>query len=314
MSDEKSKQQLELEAAMQEMLGSDAIQQAQAMAMEQLQSMDMDAMMQQAMGSFDMNSFQEDMTNLIGELTEGIEVLSLPQLEEAYQKLEASLPDCVSTEKTFTEESLRTYEILLSGYLSFMNDSAMNTLAVESDKSYAGQVLEMLSESWGVEGREDLFGMLEYLLNEGHNAKWQACLSVATPEELFDDEMDEEDRHSMILCWQFANHFKDKLPETMMLGWDFGRAAMLIRWGFYTGMITEEESWSILDQIAEAMQDCFSSWKQFGLSYLFGSLFWMYPNDPEESTSARFYEGQEVLEGLLTNDGAWAAHPWIIAE
>ena len=107
-----------------------------------------------------------------------------------------------------------------------------------------------------------------------------------------------------------------KLPENYILGWDYGRAATVVRWGYTVGYINEEDSWAWLDQIAEKMIDVFDSWTEFGLSYVFGSLFWIAAFDGEEGISERFEEGIELLTELLDEDedgqpGVWAQCAWI---
>ena len=79
--------------------------------------------------------------------------------------------------------------------------------------------------------------------------------------------------------------------------------------------ISEQEAWEILDDIAEIMINNFNSWKEFGISYIIGGLFWTYRTNPE-GVASRYYETVEALEGLMTktddeDDGLWLVNPWI---
>ena len=47
-----------------------------------------------------------------------------------------------------------------------------------------------------------------------------------------DDPEDEDELESVLPCWKLAQYFKDKLPENYILGWDYGRAATVVRWGY----------------------------------------------------------------------------------
>ena len=65
-----------------------------------------------------------------------------------------------------------------------------------------------------------------------------------------DDPEDEEELESVLPCWKLAQYFKDKLPENYILGWDYGRAATVVRWGYTVGYINEEDSWTWLDPVS----------------------------------------------------------------
>ena len=47
-----------------------------------------------------------------------------------------------------------------------------------------------------------------------------------------------------------------------------------MRWGYFVGMIDEDTAHSILEVCAEEACARFEGWRDFGVSYLFGGLFW----------------------------------------
>ena len=215
-----------------------------------------------------------------------------------------------------SHETFRTFEILLTAYMSLKNAHEMDGLAMEEDPEFIDQIKDMLESSWGITNPAELTEKLRELTTAGHQAKYSRYQAAANPQELMDDPEDEEELESVLPCWKLAQYFKDKLPENYILGWDYGRAATVVRWGYTVGYINEEDSWTWLDQIAEKMIDVFDSWTEFGLSYVFGSLFWIAAFDGEQGISERFEEGIELLTELLDEDedgqpGVWAQCAWI---
>ena len=89
---------------------------------------------------------------------------------------------------------------------------------------------------------------------------------------------------------------------------------MICRWAYFMGYLSEEETWNILDHIASVMIENFSSWKEYGISYIFGGLFWTYRTNPC-GVYERYQETVGALEGLLSSededDGDWLFNPWI---
>lgn len=211
-------------------------------------------------------------------------------------------------------ERMRRFEVLLTGIISVLNDYKLDGLDVEPrDQDSRDLVLSILSDYWGVEDRDDLIGVLRYLIVEGHTKDYMNALEVisasGTAEDLHTEDMDDEDRAVSDARFAFTEAYAGQFGPAMLRGWDLGRAANVTRWGYFVGFIDEEEAWGILDQIADGCMEFFDSWTSYAQSYMFGSMFWKCPFGPEAC-----YENIAGLmisvEHLLT-EGPWKDFAWV---
>ncbi len=202
--------------------------------------------------------------------------------------------------------------IALSGIISTVNDHKLDELDVEERVPlFVQQITSLIRNSWGISGREDLIETLLYLSRAGYRARFAAYAEAASPEELFGDGMAEEDREGFVRGHAFVKHFKDKFGADFLLGWDIGRAAMITRWGYFVGWLTQAEAEQLLSDMGQVAANGLSGWKEFARSYLFGGAFW------KEVCAA--YDGKSYLDTLtdavrkLLSDGpegAWTHTPW----
>lgn len=241
--------------------------------------------------------------------------VSLDKIYELIKKMYEELPEGKIEVVRGDDPYIRHFEILLSGMLTYLNGHESNTLAVEEDDEFFKEKVDyILSEIWGITNKKETFETIAWLLNSGHTEEYLNYQDGQSYEEFINEESDEEDIEIAKNGFEFAQFFKGKLPENIMLGWDYGRASMICRWAYYLGYISEEETWGILDHIASVMISNFKSWKEYGISYIIGGLFWTYRKDPE-GVYDRYQETIGALEGLLTDededDGDWLLNPWI---
>ena len=202
--------------------------------------------------------------------------------------------------------------IALSGIISTVNDHKLDELDVEERVPlFVQQITSLIRNSWGICGREDLIETLLYLSRAGYRARFAAYAEAASPEELFGDDTAEEDREGIVRGHAFVQHFKDKLGADFLLGWDIGRAAMITRWGYFVGWLTQAETEQLLSDMGQVAANGLSGWREFARSYLFGGAFW------KEVCAA--YDGKSYLdtltdaaEKLLSDgpEGAWTHTPW----
>ena len=204
------------------------------------------------------------------------------------------------------------YCIALSGIISTVNDHKLDELDVEERVPlFVQQITSLIRNSWGISGREDLIETLLYLSRAGYRARFAAYAEAASPEELFGDDTAEEDREGIVRGHAFVQHFKDKYGADFLLGWDIGRAAMITRWGYFAGWLTQAEAEQLLSDMGQVAANGLSGWREFARSYLFGGAFW------KEVCAA--YDGKSYLDTLtdavqtLLSDGpegAWTHTPW----
>ena len=261
----------------------------------------------------DMQNYYENQMNMWNGLEEDV---SLEGVGTLIQNMYDSLPEGNKIKVKNGDEYIEKFEIMLSGILSYINGHDNDTLDVEEhNEFFHDRINYILTEFWGIENKDDVYNTIAWLLNEGHTDEYLGYANADTVDELINEDMDEEEIEIVKNGFEFTKYFKDKLPENIMLGWDYGRAAAIVRWSYFMNYISEEEAWEILDKIAGVMIGTFNSWKEFGISYIVGGLFWTYRKDPSE-TYSRYYETVEALEGLLTEtdeeeDGEWLRNPWI---
>lgn len=202
--------------------------------------------------------------------------------------------------------------IALSGIISTVNDHKLDELDVEERVPlFVQQITSLIRNSWGISGREDLIETLLYLSRAGYRARFAAYAEAASPEELFGNDMAQEDREGIVRGHAFVQHFKDKYGADFLLGWDIGRAAMITRWGYFVGWLTQAEAEQLLSDMGQVAANGLSGWREFARSYLFGGAFW------KEVCAA--YDGKSYLdtltdavEKLLSDgpEGAWTHTPW----
>ena len=237
--------------------------------------------------------------------------------EALYDYLESKLGEIDALEepqpKAYNIPALwERFCIALSGIISTVNDHKLDELDVEERVPlFVQQITSLIRNSWGICGREDLIETLLYLSRAGYRARFAAYAESASPEELFGDDTAEEDREGIVRGHAFVQHFKDKFGADFLLGWDIGRAAMITRWGYFVGWLTQAETEQLLSDMGQVAANGLSGWREFARSYLFGGAFW------KEVCAA--YDGKSYLdtltdavEKLLSDgpEGAWTHTPW----
>lgn len=237
--------------------------------------------------------------------------------EELYDYLESKLGEIDALEEPQPQAYhipalWERFCIALSGIISTVNEHKLDELDVEERVPlFVQQITSLIGNSWGISGREDLIETLLYLSRAGYRARFAAYAEAASPEELFGDDMAEEDREGIVRGHAFVQHFKDKYGADFLLGWDIGRAAMITRWGYFAGWLTQAEAEQLLSDMGQVAANELSGWREFARSYLFGGAFW------KEVCAA--YDGKSYLDtltdaaGKLLSDGpegAWTHTPW----
>ena len=237
--------------------------------------------------------------------------------EELYDYLERKLGEIDALEEpqpqAYNIPALwERFCIALSGIISTVNDHKLDELDVEERVPlFVQQIMSLIRNSWGISGREDLIETLLYLSRAGYRARFAAYAEAAAPEELFGNDMAQEDREGIVRGHAFVQHFKDKYGADFLLGWDIGRAAMITRWGYFVGWLTQAEAEQLLSDMGQVAANGLSGWREFARSYLFGGAFW------KEVCAA--YDGKSYLDTLtdavrkLLSDGpegAWTHTPW----
>ena len=237
--------------------------------------------------------------------------------EELYDYLERKLGEIDALEepqpKAYNIPALwERFCIALSGIISTVNDHKLDELDVEERVPlFVQQITSLIGNSWGISGREDLIETLLYLSRAGYRARFAAYAEAASPEELFGDDMAEEDREGIVRGHAFVQHFKDKYGADFLLGWDIGRAAMITRWGYFVGWLTRAEAEQLLSDMGRVAANGLSGWREFARSYLFGGAFWKEVCAADDGKSY-LDTLTDAVRKLLSDrpEGAWTHTPW----
>lgn len=235
-------------------------------------------------------------------------------LEEKLRQIE-SLPEPEPVPYAKGDPRWERFGILLSGIISHLNDHLLDGMDVEEHiPVMEQQIVSLVRRSWGINGRGELLDTIRYLSQEGYSLRYQMYCEAASPEELMDETLDEEERESTCRGWRFAQRYKSRFGPGFLTGWDVGRAAMLARWGCYLGWITEGEATGILWELSQRAMRELHSWREFAQSYLFGGLLWKLLCGDSAAESYLGYLADSATD-LLTgkpeeDEGQWRGCPW----
>lgn len=257
---------------------------------------------------------EEDDEDEERELDQSLEQELYQVLEEKLAQLDA-LPEPEPVPCAKGDPRWGRFGILLSGIISTLNDHELDGMDVEEHIPVLEQkIVSLVRRSWGIDGRSGLLDTIRYLTQEGYVLRYQFYCQAETPEELWEEDADEEERESVRRGWRFVQHFKGRYLPEFLLGWDVGRAAMLARWGCYLGWITEGEAVGILWELSQKAARGLHNWREFAQSYLFGGLMWKLLCGDSAAESYLGFLADAAVD-LLTgspeaDEGQWRECPW----
>lgn len=207
------------------------------------------------------------------------------------------------------------FGILLSGIISNQNGHKLDELDVElHDQRCERAVGKILNKVWCLDDGQELLERVRFIMDDDYAKRYARYGSAPSAEDLFDEDMDEEDKSSESRGWRFAKHYSERLKPEFFAGWDAGRAAMLLRWGAYLGWITRKEADDGLVKLAKQTAKTLHSWREFGQSYLAGALlFKLICEEPDAEEFLREISGsvQELLRGDAEDGiGQWKSFAW----
>ncbi len=209
----------------------------------------------------------------------------------------------------------RVFGYLLGGIVGTLNGHELEQLDPEAHEPfYEEQVRSILSDYWGVDTAEELEERLADLLEEGGMSAQYGHYGETENFDEIASELDPEDVEGETERWKFARYARTLRTPEAMRAWDIGRAASLVRWGHFVGMLDEETAESILEACAEEACARFEGWRDFGASYLFGGLFWRL--NAGEGEAAEWLENAggacaELLDTEGDTEGEWQRNPWV---
>lgn len=206
-----------------------------------------------------------------------------------------------SKDGTLNSEQLRL--LALGAPILVYNDEYTDTIG---HQEYVDSLKEQIRSWWEVTDRGSTFEIVDWLLHEGHHAEADRVLAVMrNGQETEGIDEDKVEDVSLITDYMLENSICDmnSVPHTA-IAWDLVRIVNLGRWAFQCGYITEEDMWNIMRVADETASANFSSWEEYGMSFVLGRGVWH--GDTDDCQTA-----YEIVAELLKNeDSPWLQLSW----
>ena len=160
---------------------------------------------------------------------------------------------------------------------------------------------------WNVTDHESTLEIVKWLLEEGHHADADEALKELRKRGLAgisQEERDDEESKMGDVCLIAESMDENgwcpggQMPGSV-IAWDLVRLVNLGRWAYLCGYLTEDEMWQIIQLAADRALEHFSSWEEYGMSFVMGRGVWH--GDPDDSETA--YEIVSLL--LKDNESPW---------
>jgi hypothetical protein len=156
----------------------------------------------------------------------------------------------------------------------------------------------ILANSWGIESREKLESMLEWLGSTGHTAEYQKAAAA------FPQSPPQQQQADPKLA--FVGQYGAQIGPRGLLAWDLGRLLAVAGWGFLANYCNPFEAWGVLLPAADRIRNAYSSWDEYGEHYRLGALFAM---------PAAAAQIEQVLAQLrAAPDSPWRSVPWKVGD
>ncbi|QSQ16046.1 DUF1266 domain-containing protein [Myxococcus landrumensis] len=170
-----------------------------------------------------------------------------------------------------------------------------------------------LSEWWGVYNGQTAAAQVEKLLSAGHRVAFDAALGQlanVSPEQW--EQVAKSGGEALSnLGASLASLKEDKTTFTAedlargTLAWDLGRAVVVTRMSYDLKFLDESQAWAFIARASEQARAQFSSWEQWGKSYLLGRAMWNSSEDGMLSGLASI-----TADCQATPDGPWTKLAW----
>lgn len=178
-----------------------------------------------------------------------------------------------------------------------------------SDETEAGydELAVGLEQSWGITDRASALDSIAWLIVGGHSEGYNEAIQTMEDVgilycdnlefETFFVEMQElsgwtdEERTETKYYYQKLREIYEESGKNGIDAWDYSRAMQLCGQSYHLGYITLEEALTIQLEIAQAIQEEYSSWDDWNQSYINGYEYWTYGNS---SAASRAWSYQKL--------------------
>jgi len=189
----------------------------------------------------------------------------------------------------------------------------VNTLELGDEKEV---LIGGLAKAWEITDPQSAMETIGWLLHEGHRGYYDIAVRGSALKgqaqndfilEAASEEIDAGKLAAFVENFQgaFGTLYQAEIarkPEEYqanILAWDVGRCVTVARMCFDAGYLTEDQAWEAIHAAAELAKPAYSSWKEFGRSFILGRAMW--------GGDTMMLDGLiEIYQALLENDNS----PW----
>jgi len=186
--------------------------------------------------------------------------------------------------------SLDAKKILIAAIYSDQQGAYLDILKTDIGSS---RLYTILSEWWGINGRDSALETLDYLQHKGFAYYLPTVLKAfeagsdeerkAIIIEAMTDQEDAEKAYDQtqnllesvgILKDKGWIKHQDDVERYGVFGWDVGRLVFVARLCYEAKYISGQEAWDYIDAAYEQAQRTFNSWEELARSYVIGRFIW----------------------------------------
>ena len=194
-----------------------------------------------------------------------------------------------------------------SGFLTELNE-IYETLFIYPHKNNKSGIRRELSNSWGIENKEDFLEMADFLLTEGHQKAYEFCRKV------LDDNGGEKANVNAIDLAKYASEYDGRLGKLKNIkfvkenynkfspsgikAWDIARYVNNVNMACGAEFITKEEGYQLLAKALVEAQKCYSNWDEYWNDFNLGRYFWGGDDDPTFTKIAEALTKEESVYSI----------------
>ena len=157
-----------------------------------------------------------------------------------------------------------------------------NVDSIDCPEEDVESIRSTIESWWNVTDRESTLEIVKWLLEEGHHADADKALEKVRKQGLGNisqEERDDEESKMGDVCL-IAESIEEngwcpggQMPNSV-IAWDLVRVVNLGRWAYLCGYVNEDEMWQIMQVAADTALEHFSSWEEYGASFVMGRGVW----------------------------------------
>lgn len=142
-----------------------------------------------------------------------------------------------------------------------------------NDQKLIQKTIKILDKDWGIKNKEEfleksgLFMELNYTKQYNRKIQFFSTLSTTAQDNYINKfGINTNDYISYKIIKSYCN----KLPKAGIAAFDYSRYIYVCRKAFFAGFIDEGEAWNLMFKVAKAVQEAYSSWREYVLAYEVG--------------------------------------------